>query len=218
MTEQIQQPSESTDNPYVDQGLKTAQTTFSPAKNHEFETLHCIVKTHANPADPSYVTLLSESEEDDAGNVNPESVDRKLRGNEENTEKLVTKYIRDQQGSFKMNIPDCIGSLCFQFSYENTNVTFAEWDDHINHHVSVSKEGKMVDISSRTVMIFSEDGYDSGHHVWHMKCHHVYNCQALGITEHKNVKYRYGDNIFDVALNDQLGIVLTLHSLSMQFT
>ena len=62
-----------------------------------------------------------------------------------------------------------------------------------------------MDISSRTVMIFSEDGYDSGHHVWHMKCHHVYNCQALGIAENKNVKYRYGDNIFDVALNDQLG-------------
>jgi len=53
--------------------------------------------------------------------------------------------------------------------------------------------------------MFSKDGYSSGHHIWHVKCHRVYNCQALGICEYPNAKYRYGDNIFDVALNDQLG-------------
>merc|ERR1712087_783212 len=37
------------------------------------------------------------------------------------------------------------------------------------------------------------------------KCHQVYNCQAVGICEHQNCQYRFGDNIFDVALNDQLG-------------
>ena len=193
------------DNPYIDTALKTAQTTFNPTKNKEFETLHCIVKEHGDDGVPLYKHVLSDSEDEDSAATDGVDGDRKLKGHLENTERLVTKYIRDQQGSLDLAIPDCIGSLCFQFSYEATNVTFAEWDDHINHYVSVSDDRKVVNISSRTVMIFSEDGYDSGHHVFHVKCHQVYNCQAVGIAEHNCKKYRYGDNIFDVALNDQLG-------------
>merc|ERR1719203_49182 len=63
----------------------------------------------------------------------------------------------------------------------------------------------MISISSRTVFIFSSDGYDCGRHIWHTKCHSAYNCQSLGIAEHKDVKYRYGDNIFDKSLDEQLG-------------
>eukprot|EP01083_Nonionella_stella_P196798 723905_1 len=204
-------------NPYVDTNLAQAQQQYCPQKNKQFETMHTVIKKTRhkkkdNDRNYRHVWFDADSSEEENSYSSaaeepegPEIQDRLLRGNEENTEKLVTKFVRDQQNELQLRIPECIGSICFQFSYEPTNITFNDYDDRISHYVSISNEGKMVNVSARTIFIFSKDGYNSGHHIWHIKCHRVHNCQALGICEHKNAKYRYGDNIFDVALNDQLG-------------
>lgn len=200
-------------NPYIDAQLQASASSFSPGQNKAFESLHCVVKAHQQEdATTNYSNVLSssDSESDDGESVlfsprKDEALDRKLRGDEENTQKLVTKYMRDEEEALGMAIPGCIGQLCYAFFCIPTDVLFNEWDNRISHYLTVSESGKRVKVASRTVCIFSEDGYDHGHHVWHMKCHAVYNCQAIGVTEYKNCQYRFGDNIFDVALNDQLG-------------
>jgi len=195
-------------NPYIGPDLTKARRIYCREKNKQFEKKHAVAKKKDN--DRNYKKVWRElSDEEEEESITDDStdpaVDRSLRGNLENTEKLVAKYVRDREDELAVDIPGCIESLCFQFSYEPTNVVFNEWDDRISQYVVPSNKGKMVNITSRTVFLFSEEGYNSGHHIWHVKLHRVYNCQALGITEHKNSKYRYGDNIFDVALNQQLG-------------
>ena len=211
--------STSSSNPYVDEDLATAQRQYCPKKNLQYEQYYNVKKASDN--DKNYKHVWSDSDSSEAEEITPapsDSGDRLLRGNEANTEMLVAKYVRDHESELALDIPECIGTLCFAFSYEPTNVVFAEWDDRIAHYVTASNGGKMVNINSRTVFIFSDDGYSSGHHVWHVKCHRVYNCQALGITEHKNTKYRYGDNIFDVSLTQQLGTLFDYCAIPKMYT
>eukprot|EP01084_Bolivina_argentea_P291945 501824_1 len=181
-------------NPYMDLNLVIAREEFCPTRNRQFEDMHHVV--HREHASDSSDSIESND---------PAPADRKLRGHEANTAKLVSKYVRDHEDELELSIPQCIGTLCFEFSYEPTNITFDAYDPRISQYINVSQGGKAVDMSARTIFIFSKDGYDLGHHMWHIKCHRVYNCQALGIAEHKDPKYRYGENIFDVTLNEQLG-------------
>jgi len=135
-----------------------------------------------------------------------EEKDRLLPGNAANTQKLVAKYVRDDENDLVLDIPFCIQSLLFAFTYNATNVKFAQWEDEISKFVSVSNGGKLVKISSRTVCIFSSVGYSTGSHIWHIQSHNKNNCLILGIAEHKKPECQSGANIYDdTALHNELG-------------
>eukprot|EP00484_Ammonia_sp_Unknown_P000995 CAMPEP_0197020836 /NCGR_PEP_ID=MMETSP1384-20130603/1711_1 /TAXON_ID=29189 /ORGANISM="Ammonia sp." /LENGTH=422 /DNA_ID=CAMNT_0042448539 /DNA_START=19 /DNA_END=1287 /DNA_ORIENTATION=+ len=220
-----------TNNPYITADLVHAQQQYNPSNNSEFETMHNVVngtktsnkakkktkkvkkqkKSNLRNNDINYRRSIWYYSSDDSSyeevtdNDSDQEADRELLGHADNTEKLVSKYLRDHKQALQVDIPGCINILCFQFCFVATNVVFAEYDNRVRHSVDISQGGKMISMQSRTIFVFSKDGYSSGHHLWHVKCHRVYNCQAVGICEHKNPQYRYGDNIFDVALNEQLG-------------
>eukprot|EP01084_Bolivina_argentea_P230590 389017_1 len=127
------------------------------------------------------------------------------RGNEDNAEMLISYILRQDEGIYDIQIPRCINYLCLLYFYENTNVIFYDYDHCNSWNVDIRENGKKVRVSSNTIFIFSDVGYESGYHSWSVKLHNVYNCQALGITEHNDATYRYGYNIFDSELNKQLG-------------
>eukprot|EP01084_Bolivina_argentea_P093594 168317_1 len=180
---------------------KTDPHTDTPSKNTQFKSTH--TSTICKKATTKYVWYHPQS--NSFQETTESTQDRILPGNKDNTEKLITKYIRDQEYELHLSIPDCINAICFHCFYEPTNIIFSDYDPRVSHYVSISKKGKMVNILSRTIFLFSCDGYDYGYHIWHIKCHRVHTCQALGICEYKNNTYRYGDNIFDISLNEQLG-------------
>lgn len=113
--------------------------------------------------------------------------------------------MRGYEELYEIQIPHCINYLCFQYFYESTNVIFDHYDRRNSFYVSIKNGGKKLRISSNTIFVFSDVGYSSGYHVWHVKIENVFNCQALGITEKKDATYRYGYNVFDSELNSQLG-------------
>eukprot|EP01084_Bolivina_argentea_P142659 250607_1 len=62
-----------------------------------------------------------------------------LKGNEENTQKLLTQYLRDQQQKLVLNIPECIAPIVFQFLYELRQIfvsvmsgytDYFQWSEH----------------------------------------------------------------------------------------
>ena len=130
---------------------------------------------------------------------------KQTRGNEENAEMLISNVIRRYEGLYDLRIPHCINYLCLLYFYENTNVIFDHFDGRNSFYVSIKHKGKKLKVSSNTIFVFSDVGYDSGFHSWHVKLHNVFNCQALGIAEKKDATYRYGYNVFDSELNQQLG-------------
>ena len=130
---------------------------------------------------------------------------KQTRGNEENAEMLISNMIRRYEGLYDIRIPHCINYLCLLYFYENTNVIFDHFDGRNSFYVSIKHKGKKLKVSSNTIFVFSDVGYDSGFHSWHVKLHNVFNCQALGIAEKKDATYRYGYNVFDSELNQQLG-------------
>ena len=127
------------------------------------------------------------------------------RGNEENAEMLITFLLREFEGSLDIHIPKCINYICLKYYYEATNVIFKDYDHCNSWNVTITDHGKKMKISSNTIFVFSDIGYSSGYHCWSVKLLNIYNCQALGITEFANPTYRYGYNIFDSDLNEQLG-------------
>lgn len=112
----------------------------------EYEEQHCVKqqqKEDANDNDKNYKNVWSDSSYNSEEEEEETNNDRLLIGNEANTEKLVTKYVRDHETSLALAIPNCIHSLCFAFSYDPTDVKFEEWDDRISPYISVSNEGKL---------------------------------------------------------------------------
>eukprot|EP00485_Elphidium_margaritaceum_P018757 CAMPEP_0202730028 /NCGR_PEP_ID=MMETSP1385-20130828/186433_1 /ASSEMBLY_ACC=CAM_ASM_000861 /TAXON_ID=933848 /ORGANISM="Elphidium margaritaceum" /LENGTH=428 /DNA_ID=CAMNT_0049396301 /DNA_START=59 /DNA_END=1346 /DNA_ORIENTATION=- len=217
-------------NPYISNELLAAQQEYDPDSNEEFENKqqerHAALKKRLAEKQAQrkarllrrhqdnnrnyrnvWNSWMSSDEDETTRPTQPvwQGPVRQLKGNEDNTEKLVTSFLRAFRIVFKRDIPRCVNLICFQFLFEPTNVVFKHFDEKIRHYVEINDGGKLVRISSKTAFLFSDDGYRSGHHVWHVKCHQVYNCQALGICEYRNPRYQYGDNIFDVSLNQQLG-------------
>mmetsp|Transcript_70890 Transcript_70890/g.112645 ORF Transcript_70890/g.112645 Transcript_70890/m.112645 type:complete len:294 (-) Transcript_70890:138-1019(-) len=127
------------------------------------------------------------------------------RGNEENAEMLVSSYLHEEEEELDIHIPSCIHYLCLQYFFVPTNVIFHHYDRTNSWNVDISNDGKRLRVSNNTIFVFSETGYCSGIHSWSVKLLNCYNCQALGIAEHKDATYRYGYNIFDAELNRQLG-------------
>lgn len=127
------------------------------------------------------------------------------RGNEENAELLIAYMLREYEEELDMEIPKCINYVCLRYYFEDTNVIFHDFDQLNSRHVNITEKGKKLQIKSNTVFVFSDTGYSSGYHCWSVRLLNIYNCQALGITERNNARYRHGYNIFDPDLNQQLG-------------
>ena len=174
-------------DPVASENSFQAQQQNDPTTNSHIESLHTVIKKKkkkkkfdndrnyrhvwSDDSDPSDSSDSSDSDADETEEEKEANGDRELRGNFDNTDKLVTKYLRDEKERLKLFLPEFIKILCFNFLFIPTDVIFHLYDPRVEPYVDITNEGKLAKISSRTVCIFSKDGYSSGHHIWHVKCH-----------------------------------------------